>query len=365
MSDLTATDGAPDAISAARARFPVLDRLAYLNAGTFGPLARATLEVMQEEQDRDLANGRSGASYFVGTLDLRAEVRASLARLVGVEPETVALTTSTTEACSIVTAGLDLGDEHEVVTTTDEHFGLLGALGATKAHVVVVPPDPDRILAAVNRHTRLIAISHVLWTTGAVLPVQELRAAAGIPVLVDGAQSVGALDVAARGVDFTTISGQKWLCGPDTTGALIVSDPERLRVAAPSHFSQISYEADGTFLPREGAPRFERSWWSRASLRGLLAALADRPAWGWERSREMTRRCREVLDAHVELVDGGPSTLVSFRPPGGDAAELTSRLHDVGVRVREIPGRGFVRASVGWWTSDDDLSRLVDGIAAS
>ncbi len=364
MSDLTATDEGPEAIRAARSRFPVLERLAYLNAGTFGPLARATLEVMSEEQDRDLRDGRSGSSYFVGTLDLRAEVRARLADLVGVDADTVALTTSTTEACALVTSGLDLSDEHEVVTTTDEHFGLLGALGATGARVVVVPPDPDRILAAVTRRTRLIAISHVLWTTGAVLPVQELRAAGGIPVLVDGAQSVGAIDVAATGVDFTTISGQKWLCGPDTTGALIVSDPERLRVVAPSYFSQTSYEADGSFVPRDGAARFERSWWSRACLRGLLSALADRPAWGWERSREMTRRCREALDRHVELVDGGPSTLVSFRPPGGDAAELTRRLHDVGVRVREIPGRELVRASVGWWTSDDDLSRLVDGVLA-
>jgi L-cysteine/cystine lyase len=365
VNDFADTDVARDAIAAARARFPVLEHVAYLNAGSFGPLARSTLDVMREEQDRDLVEGRSGLPYFSGALDLRAEVRARLAALVRVDPANVALTTSTTEACSIVVSGLDLGAGDEVVTTTDEHFGLLGSLGASGARVVVVPPDPDRILAAVSDRTRLIAVSHVLWTTGAVLPVRELRTASGVPVLVDGAQSVGAVDVDATGIDFTTISGQKWLCGPDATGALVVAEPERLRVASPSYFSQVSFEADGVFVPRDGAPRFERSWWSRASLRGFMAALTERPDWGFERALAMTRRCRDLLDGHVEIVDGGPSTLVAFRLPHGDPAALVERLHDVGVRVRELPGRGLVRASVGWWTSDDDLDRLVAGIVAA
>ena len=64
-----------------------------------------------------------------------------------------------------------------------------------------------------------------------------------MPILVDGAQSVGALPVAAAGLDFLTISGQKWLCGPDATGGLVVADPERLRVATPSYFSQQAYDA--------------------------------------------------------------------------------------------------------------------------
>ena len=95
--------------------------------------------------------------------------------------------------------------------------------------------------------TKLLALSQVLWTTGRVLPVRELRETTGIPVLVDGAQSVGAIPVSAGGIDFLTISGQKWLCGPDSTGGLVVADPERLRVASPSYFAQAGYELDGTF----------------------------------------------------------------------------------------------------------------------
>ena len=177
----------------ARALFPVLERTAYLNAGTFGPLARPTVEAMQAEQARDLAEGRGGKAWFDGSLELRERSCASeLATLVGAEPEQVALTASTTDGCNIVLAGLGLGPEDEVVTTTDEHFGLLGPLHASGARVVVVPPDPDAILAAVTPRTRLLALSEVTWTTGGVLPLaRAARARSAIPVLADGAQSVG------------------------------------------------------------------------------------------------------------------------------------------------------------------------------
>ena len=59
------------------------------------------------------------------------------------------------------------------------------------ARVVVVDADPDAILAAVTPRTRLLAVSHVLWTSGRLLPVHELRERSGVPILVDGAQSVG------------------------------------------------------------------------------------------------------------------------------------------------------------------------------
>jgi selenocysteine lyase/cysteine desulfurase len=351
-------------LAARRRRYPVLEHTAYLNAGTFGPLSQATLDVMHEELQRAVSDGRSGAPFFLGTLELRDRVRAGLARFVGVDPSSVALTTSTTEGCSIVALGLGLSAGDEIVTTTDEHFGLLGALHATGARVVVAPPDPARILAAVTNRTRLIAVSQVLWTTGAVLPVNELRERSGVPVLVDGAQSVGAIAVDAGSFDFLTISGQKWMCGPDATGAVVIADPERLRIAVTSFLSQSSYEPDGSFVPHEGARRFERSWLPPASLRGLETALDERPPWAFERALAATARCRELLAPRVELVDGGESSLVAFRPPAGDAAALVERLHEADVRVREIPGRDLVRASVGWWTDEGDLRRLVDGVGA-
>jgi L-cysteine/cystine lyase len=346
----------------ARALFPVLERFAYLNAGTFGPLARPTVEAVEAQLRDDLGDGRFGKAYFERVLDLRARARAVLGDLVGAPAEHVALTGSTTDGCNIVLAGLGLRPEDEVVTTTDEHFGLLGPLHASGARIVVVEPTPEAVAAAVTPRTRLLALSQALWTTGRVLPVRELREQTGIPVLVDGAQSVGAIPVDAAGLDFVTISGQKWLCGPDSTGALVVADPERLRVARPSYFSQRSYEAEGSFEPAAGAARFDPGWLSSATLSGLLAAISLRPEWAFDRAAQQAARCRELLAPLVELVPGD-ATLVAFR--AADPPATVAALAAAGVLVRELPNTGLVRASIGWWTNEDDLQRLADALVAA
>jgi L-cysteine/cystine lyase len=340
----------------ARALFPVLERVAYLNAGTFGPLARPTADAVRRQLDADLEQGRIGKAYFEAMLELRAEVRNAVAALVGVEAEQIALTSSTTDGCNIVLAGLGLGPEDEVVITGEEHFGLTGPVYTSGAHVVVTAAEPDAILAAVSPRTRLLALSQVLWTSGRVLPVHELRERTGIPILVDGAQSVGAIPVDASGLDFLTVSGQKWLCGPDATGALVVADPERLRIARPSYFSQSEYEPSGRFEPADGAARFDPGWIATASLAGFVAALGLPPEWRFERAAEQACRCRELLAPHVEVVPGG-ATLVAFRAE--DPPALVARLAEANVAVREIPSTGVVRVSCGWWTNDDDLERLV------
>jgi L-cysteine/cystine lyase len=349
----------------ARSRFPVLERYAYLQAGSVGPLARSTLGAMRAAEEQALREGRGSAAAFAQLLEEREELRADIARLVAVDPAQVALTASTTDGCNVVLSGLDLGPEDEVITTTDEHFGLLGPLHASGAKVVVVEPEAARIEAAVTPRTRLLALSHVLWTTGQVLPVHELRAHTGIPILVDGAQSVGAIPVDARGVDFYTVSGQKWLCGPEGTGALVVADPERLRVARPSYLSQRRYEADGRFVPREGAARFDPNLTPGALVAGLRAALAGLPTWGFERARLLAETFRAALrDAGCDVVEPVErATLVSWRVPAEESRGIVVRLAEAGVIVRDLPGRGLVRASVGWWNDEGDLDRLVAALA--
>jgi L-cysteine/cystine lyase len=355
----------------ARAQFPVLERFAYLNAGTLGPLSRRTLAAMEKRTRFDQDQGRGGRAWFESVLALRGRVRDRLAGTLGTSAERVALTHATTDACNIVLSGLDLGPEDEVVTTDAEHPGLLAPLGVSRARVrvaeVTTRPSSealDALLAQVTPRTRLLALSHVLWTTGQVMPVHELKERTGLPMLVDGAQSVGAIPVELGDLDFYTVSCQKWLCGPDSTGALYVSEPDRLRVALPTYFSQRSIERDGSFEPKEDAARFDFGWISAPALAGLEAALDGAPDWRFTRAAELAARCREALAEPFDVVgEPGQGTLVSFRAPSGDAAADAARAYAAGVVVRDLPGTGWVRASCGWWTSEEDVERLVAALS--
>lgn len=354
----------------ARSAFPIFERYAYLNAGTFGPLARSVVDAMTAEHTAALELGRITPELFERMLALRDRVRERLAATIGVPPELVALTSSTTDGCHVVISALSLSEEDEVVTTDSEHFGLIGPLLTSGAQVRVasIRDRPaaeafDAILGKVTPRTRLVALSHVTWVDGKAIPFAEIKKATGLPVLVDGAQGAGAIPVDASGADFYTISAQKWLCGPDLTGALYVAEPEALPVAMPSYLSQQSYDLEaGTFDPRAGASRFDTHFTPMATLAGLDAALDLHPDWGFERAAEAAARCRELLADRFEVVtEPGQSTLVSFRVDQ-EPTEVARRLYDRGVIVRDIPGTGLVRASCGWWTSDEDLVRLVQAL---
>ena len=344
-----------------RAAFPVLEGYAYLNAGTNGPLPRVAAEAMIAEELVDVAQGRGGEPYFSRALGMRDEVRAKLAALLGVEPTQVALTRSTTDGCNIVLAGLDLGPEDEVVTSDGEHFGLIGPLHASGARIVTAPEDG--ILEAVTDQTRLIAISHVSWVTGNSLDPARIKAETGLPILVDGAQSAGVIPVEAGGVDYYAVSCQKWLCGPDVTGALVVARPDDLRVALPSYFAQTEHQPDGSYVAREGAERFDSGWIGTSSLAGLSKALDVAPEWRFERVAEIAAKCRTALAERFEVITKpNQAGLVTFRPTS-DPTKLVEKLRGDGVIVRELPGRNLIRVSCGYWTSDSDLDRLLTGLA--
>jgi L-cysteine/cystine lyase len=344
----------------ARAQFPVLETRAYMNAGSVGPLSTGTVAAMDAAYASGLERGRGAVSSFEGAFATATALRERIAGLIQAPPEKVILTTSTTEGCNIVVTGLRLGPDDEVVTTDAEHPGLLGPLmgsGAKvkKAHVMERPASEAlrAVLDEVTPQTRLVALSHVLWLNGHVLPLAEIKGETGLPLLVDGAQSVGAIRVDARVADWYTVSGQKWLCGPETTGALYVADHETLRPQMQAYAATMAQDA----------ARLAVTHLAPAMVAGLLAAVEALPDWGFERAADMVRRCRQALiDAAVEVrTDAGQGTLVSFRMPG-DPAEIVKRAEAMGVVIRNLPD-GWLRASVGWWNDETDIARLVAFLA--
>jgi L-cysteine/cystine lyase len=354
-----------------RARFPVLVKHAYLNSGSVGPLARETLDAMATVRAWEAENGRTGAVYFEEMLARRDRVRAQLAEQIQVPADRIAMTSSTTQGVQIVVIGLDLGPGDEVVTTDVEHFGLTGPLLGARVDLRIAQVKEraaadffDALRELVTPRTRLIALSAVSWLDGKLFPWRELREATGVPVLVDGAQSVGALDVDAADADFYTVSAQKWLCGPDSCGALYLREPEALRPRLVAYPSAESYDiAAGTWEPKAGALRFDPGFAPPSSLAGLEAALTGLPDGRFERALELAGRCRDLLlEAGLSVVsEPNQSTLISFRPRG-NPTETVAALAEQGVLVRELPHTDYVRASVGWWNDEDDLQRLVAGL---
>ena len=350
-----------------RAQFPVFERLAYLNAGTEGPVPRRAADAAHERIELEVSEGRCGRSYFDTVVELAGRMREGYAGVLGCAASEIALTGSTTDGVNTVIAGLDLREGDEIVTTDEEHPGLLAPLGRARArHGITVRVAPwSELPGEISPSTRLIACSHVSWVSGRVMDVAALRAT-GVPVLLDAAQSIGAVPVDVRelGCDFYAASGQKWLCGPEGSGCLFVH-PDRVQellIPWPGYGSLADAGRALEFEPKEGAARFDhgfppgqRSAWALASLDVFAQA-----GWAWvhERAASLAARLADALaERGLEVAPRGRSTLVAWK--AADPEAEVARLAEHGFVVRYIPAFGVVRASVGAWNSEDELDRLV------
>jgi len=347
----------------------VLERVAYLNAGTDGPLPARAAAAAKGELERELAEGRAQA-HFERRGELNRRLRELYARALGGEPAEVALTTCTTEGMAQVILGLGLGAGDEIVTSDEEHPGLLGALGAVQQlRGVSVREVPLReVEAAVGPATRLVACSHVGWVSGLFAPPElgELD----VPVLLDGAQGVGAIDVDVRalGCDAYAGAGQKWLCGPDGTGMLWVTPElqERLEVTRRGYGTLADPNAGLDAQLQPDARRFDAASLSAETVACSVAAAELLFEAGFEavhaRAVALSAKLVEMLRAAGrEVAPRGPSTLVSFESP--DPVAERARLAERGITIRNIPDRDWLRASVGAWNDEHDLERLVEALS--
>jgi selenocysteine lyase/cysteine desulfurase len=368
---------------ALRAQFPVLERTAYLNAGTDGPLPAAAVQAAAEELRREAQEGRS-RRHFERRGELSHSLRTAYASLLGCAAEDIALTTCTSEGLALVLGGLQLRRGEEILTSDEEHPGLLGALAAERelrgVEIRVVPWF--ELPAAVGPRTRLVACSHVSWMTGCPAPAE--LAELDVPVLLDGAQGIGAIPTDVRALRCAAYAGagQKWLCGPDGTGMLYVTPELRAQLAVSRRGYANLADPDAGLQARlhEDARALDTLSLNAETVACALAAFAvlERAAGGdrggWDAIHERARLLATELAARLtalgrEVVGGaggypiGPerTTLVSFSSP--DPLAERERLAEQGIVLRDIPGRPWLRASVGAWNDERDLERLLKALA--
>jgi L-cysteine/cystine lyase len=359
-----------------RAAFPVLGELAYLNAGTCGPVPAAAQRAAVEAWRLGTEEGRSRV-FYERLSELADQLRERYAGLLGAAPADIAMTGGTSDGCGRVLAGLALGPGDEILTADDEHPGLQGPLiAAREQRGVAVRAVPLASLPdAVGDTTRLIACSHVAWHSGALAPVAEIAAAASdrdIPILLDGAQGAGAIpvDVRTLGIAFYAGSGQKWLCGPVGSGMLWI-DPawnDRLASPMPAYRALADTTAGLDSALVADARRHDLPSQDLATIAAAVAAfdvLAEAGLAAVQtRATTLAGALADALRAAGhEVVPRGASPLVAWRcggdDPDAEAIVIRDRLEAAGIIVRNLPGAGRLRASVGAWNDEDDLRRLV------
>ena len=361
----------PD-VTSFRSEFPVLAERAYLNAGTCGPLPRRALHAVADVLGRAAVEGRTRA-YMEATIGMRDRQRSAYAARLGADPGDVALTTCTSEGVVRVLAGLDLGPGDEVRTAPDEHPGLLGPLGTLRTRRgVEIKTAPFADLAdAVGPRTKLVACSHVSWVTGSLRPAGLAELGPDVPVLLDGAQGVGAvpIDAASLGCAFYAGSGQKWLCGPVGTGMLWISPSWREQLAPVGatymNLAEPVRGLESTLHP--DARTHDSPAISAETAAAAVTAHDVLDAFGWdavyERARSLAATLADRLRERGKVVaPRGETSLVSWEDDDPEATR--DRLAGDGIVVRNLPSTPYLRASVGAWNDESDLERLLDAVAA-
>jgi len=379
----------PERVRAVREGLPALAASIYLNTGSVGPLPAETAAAMEDlaRWERDL--GRGSPDSIPDVMQRLAEARAAAASLLATDVANIALTRSATDGINTFLAAIDLRPGDHVVTTSQEHPAVTGPLDLAKRRGVEVAVadignggDDARTVAAIEAaltaRTRLVVLSHVLFTTGAVLPLAAIGAmcrARGILFLVDGAQAAGAIpvDFDASAADGYAIAGQKWLLGPEGTGALALRAEftERSTPGLGGYFNFSSMGPDGPTLWPD-ARRFEYAFIHRSSVLGFARSIAWLQMfvgldWVHARGARLARaaadRLATIPGVHVLTPVDRMATLVTFTIDGWSAG---AAYEELGARVfamtRTIDPLGALRISVGFFNSEEELERFMGAV---
>ena len=313
--------------------------------------------------------------------------RALVAGFLRVGADEIILTRNTSEANNLVSSGLDLGAGDEVVAFSDNHPSNLAAwqakarrFGYTVKVVEQVNPHPgpeyylDAFTRAITGRTKVLGFTHLTSTVGDVFPARELCRRArerGVLTLVDGAQSLGLMDVDLSDMqpDFYTGSGHKWPCGPKEVGVLYVNKAVQARLW-PSILSAYPGKV-GFSQTFEGFGQRDEP-----AIIALGEALRLQTRLGRPAIEARARELAEALIAGLRKIDGvklwthpdaGRSlAVVSFQPGSLDVGRLAAALYEKD-RIAGAPRLGDdrpgLRFSPHFYNLHREVERAVGAIA--
>jgi L-cysteine/cystine lyase len=362
-----------------------------MNFGAQGVMARETMDEIGRSYSYVQENGPLCGKMFGWLTDEMSSTRMAFAEEFSCTAQNIALTQSTTDGCNIVLWGLPWKSGETLVITDAEHSGVVAAAAqlARRHHlnlsICPVASQSDlQILDWLDKNldskTRLFVFSHILWTNGKALPVREmvdLCHRRQVLALVDGAQSAGVLDlnIPDTAADFYAVTGHKWLGGPEGVGALYVAE-DAVEKLEPTFVGWRSCKFDKHGNPsgwEAGATRYEVATAAVPLLSAMRKSLSLRRLHGTAAERYQlvlahALKLRNALDLKQinYLSPQSPlSGLVSFTVEGASHSRLCAQLEAENIIVRTLSSPDCIRASVHYFTSDDDISKLAAAIASA
>jgi L-cysteine/cystine lyase len=380
-----------------RQQIPVCQQMTYVNTGMSGPSPTPVVEAIKKRLDHELFEGAASPDVRAEGLEIRAQAKQAVARLLNASPDEICLTKNTTEGLNHVMNGISWRDGDEIVTCSLEHSSVL-ALSHFQGlrHRVVVkvltlesnePKDSilEKIEAALTERTRMVFLSHIEYSSGLRMPVKEIqrmikgRGDRGIMLLLDGAQTAGhiALDMKDLDCEFYAIPGQKWLLGPEGVGALYIRQ-DMISQVAPTHVAGratvTNHDPYSIDPVTESMDKFLLTSTSAALQAGMLEAINFVQAAGLNEIEKRVSDLAASLKHGLAEIRGvtvlsplereSSSGLVSFSVDGLEPAEAVSRLWERNrIVCRQVAFPSCVRVSMHFFNNEEEVNQIVDGVA--
>jgi L-cysteine/cystine lyase len=376
-----------------RQQFPALSNKNYFNYGGQGPMPQTALDAIMQAQKHIQHIGPFGNEVNSWVVQEVKATRAAIASLLNVSPETITLTEDVTVGCNIAIWGINWQVGDHILLTDCEHPGIIATtreIGRRFSVEVTTCPikatlnqgNPTEIIAQHLRPTtRLVILSHILWNTGQVLPLDKIAKLCHerqVRLLVDAAQSVGGipLNLTELEVDFYAFTGHKWLCGPAGVGGLYVR-PEVRDSLKPTFIGWRSIMFNTQGQPGDWHPdgrRYEVATSDYPLYTSLRQAIATHQQWGTpqeqyqqilKNSSYLWQKLTALPDIKCLRTSPPESGLVSFQIQDGKpqaSAALVKFLESQGLFTRTIVDPDCVRACVHYFTLMTEIDQLVAGI---
>jgi cysteine desulfurase/selenocysteine lyase len=350
---------------AIRRTFPMLASCLYLDTASAGLSFTGQGAAAAAFYDEAKSQGYNGRDVW---REKAAVVRRKLAVLLGVDAGEVEFLGNTTEALNLVAHSIAWGRGDEVVLAADEFPSVLlswhpaEAAGAAIRKVPVTRESEREslLLSALTRRTRVLAVSHVHWTTGTRLDLRRLGAACrscGALLVVDGIQAFGAVPVELADVDVYCAATFKYLLSGFGLAVCVLR--ERARAMLRPAFRGYANEP-----PSQSLQYAHVNYPGLYALDAALSFLGETVGWDAVHGRTaalMAELANGLAAQGIALAapEGARAAIGSFAVP--DAEALCRRLSEEQVFV--AARGGLVRASPFFYNTQDEIDRFVERIA--